>query len=132
MNKEANITLMTFFSLCLVLTELLEEKWVRNVHNRQTLKNLSNNLIKELEKVINELQRKTDMDSNDVEQFINAAWIMEHLFGIGVKIEQMENQIHKQTLITQLNILLTSYGLPQLELSVTRPDVQESNKNESE
>ena len=105
MSKEANETLMTFFSLNVMLSELLEEKWLRNVHNRQTLKMMSNNLNNELRKTINELQRRTEMTPDEVEQYINAAWVMEHLFRVGLTIEKMENQIQKQTLITQLNIL---------------------------
>lgn len=122
---------MTFFSLCIVLSEIIEEKWLRNVHNKQTIKYLTNSLNRELRRTVDDLQRKTEMTTDDVEQYINAAWIMEHLFKVGLQIESMENRIQKQGLITQLNVLLHSYGLPQLELIASSQDsVQEVKPNE--
>ena len=125
---ESNKTLLTFFAYAIHLSEFIEDKWLRHISNQQQIKNLSNNLNHHLQKAVTQLQIDSKMTDEEVEQFINAAHVMEHLFGVGLKIDTMENEVQKQTLITQLNILFHSYGLPKLELLV-RSGASVANKN---
>jgi hypothetical protein len=86
---------------------------------KQQIKFYSRELRKLLPEAIDRMIKKTSWDSNleSIDQYVHASQIMEHLFNVGLRIEDMENETKKQTLVNQLNILLHSYGLPQLELT---------------
>ena len=102
---------------------------------KQQIKFYSRELRKLLPEAIDRMIKKTSWDSNleSIDQYVHASQIMEHLFNVGLRIEDMENETKKQTLITQLNILLHSYGLPQLELIVSQNESSEFKKeHESE
>jgi hypothetical protein len=79
--------------------------------------------------MIDKMMKRTGWSEDgysSVDQYVTASQIMEHLFNVGLQIEDIDNPIRKQTLVNQLNILLHSYNLPQLELIVTEKDVKEN------
>lgn len=121
--------LFTFFALVQTLSDFLEENDIPdNIDYKFQVKHHAKELRKLLPNMIDRMIQRTEKESDpeSVDQYVRASQIMEHLFGVGLRMECMEPEIKKQTLVTQLNILLNSYGLPQLEL------VQETGKTVTE
>lgn len=116
--KNNNQRLYTFFTLVLFLRDFMEENNLPAIDFKFEVLHHTKGLSKALTKVIDRMIDRTNLgeDVMAIDQYITASQIMDHLFDVGMKIENMENQIQKETLITQLNILLHSYNLPQLEL----------------
>lgn len=106
----------------MVISDFLEENDIPDaVDYKFQVKHHAKELRRLLPAMIDRMIKRTawDEDTTSVEQYVTASQIMEHLFNVGLRIEDIENQTRKQTLINQLNILLHSYDLPQLELIVT-------------
>lgn len=126
--------LFTFFTLVQTLSDFMEENDIPDrVDYKFNVKHHAKELRKLLPDMIDKMIKRTEYtdDPTSVEQFVTASQIMEHLFNVGLRIEDMENGIQKQTLVTQLNILLHSYGLPKLELMTVADEVKPK-ENESE
>lgn len=130
--KNRKHRLFTFFTLVLILSDFMEENDIPDaVDYKFQVKHYAKELRKLLPDMIDRMIKRTGWDDGytSVDQYVLASRIMEHLFDVGLRIEDMDNEMQKQTLITQLNILLHSYGLPQLELieSDTQDAQKESN-----
>lgn len=116
--KSNSERIYTFFTLVLVLRDFMEENNLPAIDYKFELQHHAKGLHKTLTKMMDSMIAKTGLthDPAAIDQYVVASQIMEHLFSVGMKIESIEPEIRKQTLITQLNILLHSYNLPQLEL----------------
>lgn len=127
--------MFTFFAMVQTLSDFMEENDIPDrVDYKFQVKHHAKELRKLLPDMIDRMIKRTDStnDTTSVEQFVTASLIMEHLFNVGLRIEDIDNEIRKQTLVNQLNILLHSYGLPQLELMTgTQPNVQPNEDHES-
>lgn len=108
----------TYFTLVLVLRDFIEINELPDIDHKFELKYHTKGLHDALNKTIDRMIARTGLgeDNMAIDQYIQASHIMEHLFDVGMRIERMESDIQRETLITQLNILLHSYHLPQLEL----------------
>lgn len=117
--KNRKHRLFTFFTLVMTLADFMEENDIPDaVDYKFQVKHHAKELKKLLPDMIDRMIKKTAWgeDLSSVDQYVTASQIMEHLFTVGLCIEDIDSEIRKQTLITQLNILLHSYQLPQLEL----------------
>lgn len=123
--KNRKHRLFTFFTLVMTLSDFMEENEIPDqVDYKFQVKHHAKELRKLLPDMIDRMIKRTAWDESpdSIDQYVTASQIMEHLFNVGLRIEDMDNQLQKQTLINQLNILLHSYGLPQLELMVSEAD----------
>jgi hypothetical protein len=123
--KNRKHRLFTFFTLVMTLSDFMEENEIPDqVDYKFQVKHHAKELRKLLPDMIDRMIKRTAWDESpdSIDQYVTASQIMEHLFNVGLRIEDMDNQLKKQTLINQLNILLHSYGLPQLELMVSEAD----------
>lgn len=132
--KNRQHRLFTFFTLVLTLSDFMEENDIPDgVDYKFQVKHYTKELRKLLPDMIDRMIKRTGWNEGytSVDQYVMASRIMEHLFDVGLRIESIENETQKQTLITQLNILLHSYGLPQLELiDNVSQDAQKESNNE--
>lgn len=135
--KNRKHRLFTFFTLVMTLSDFMDENEIPDqVDYKFQVKHHAKQLRKLLPDMIDKMIKRTswDEDLTSVEQYVTASQIMEHLFNVGLQVESMDNEIRKQTLVNQLNILLHSYGLPQMELivdtesKVTQPIVDHESK----
>lgn len=126
--------LFTFFTLVLTLSDFMQENDIPDkVDYKFQVKHYAKELKKLLPDMIDRMITRTSFDEISVDQYVTASRIMEHLFDVGLKIEDIDNEIRKQTLINQLNILLHSYQLPQLELlEISRPGFTVLEKQEDD
>lgn len=117
--KNRKHRLFTFFTLVMTLSDFMEENDIPDaIDYKQQVKHYSKELKRLLPDMIDRMIKRTswDEDLTSIDQYVTASQIMEHLFNVGLCIEGIDSEIRKQTLITQLNILLHSYQLPQLEI----------------
>ncbi len=103
----------------MTLSDFMEQNDIPDaIDYKQQVKHYAKELKRLLPDMIDRMIKRTswDEDPTSIDQYVTASQIMEHLFNVGLCIEDIDSEIRKQTLITQLNILLHSYQLPQLEL----------------
>jgi len=117
MTPSNRIKLLTYFALCQNLLDFIDIGWIGHPANRQKVKMVTKQLINELEtanKILfpDEDGQKDLLDALDT--FQNACTAMESFFMIGMQMDNM-NKIKKDSLNTQLNILLKSYGIDTWE-----------------
>lgn len=133
--KNRKHRLFTFFTLVLTLSDFMEENDIPDaIDYKQQVKHYSKELRRLLPDMIDRMIKKTGWDEGyaSVDQYVMASRVMEHLFNVGLRIEDIESEIRKQTLVTQLNILLHSYGLPQLELIASEEQHVTVNENQED
>lgn len=132
--KNRKHRLFTLFALVQTLSDFMEENDIPDaVDYKFQVKYNAKELKRLLPAMIDRMVARTHKgeDPESIEQYVRASQVMEHLFNVGLRLEDMENEIQKTTLITQLNILLHSYGLPQLELIASEQEsVQQVKPNE--
>ena len=108
------IRLLTFFALCQNMLDFIDGSWHGHPANKQAVKMVTKLMIRELEKTMAVLfpqDRNDDPDLPDaLDTFQNACTAMESFFMLGMEMDQM-NQTKKDSLNTQINILLKSYGI---------------------
>lgn len=108
------IRLLTFFALCQNMLDFIDGSWHGHPANKQAVKMVTKQMIRELEKTMAVLfpqDRNDDPDLPDaLDTFQNACTAMESFFMLGMEMDQM-NQTKKDSLNTQINILLKSYGI---------------------
>jgi hypothetical protein len=108
------IRLLTFFALCQNMLDFIDGSWHGHPANRQAVKMVTKQMIRELEKTMAVLfpqNRNDDPELPDaLDTFQNACTAMESFFILGMNIDTLD-QIKKDSLNTQLNILLKSYGI---------------------
>jgi hypothetical protein len=108
------IRLLTFFALCQNMLDFIDGSWHGHPANKQAVKMVTKQMIRELEKTMAVLfpqNRNDDPELPDaLDTFQNACTAMEAFFMLGMNIDSMD-QVKKDSLNTQLNILLKSYGI---------------------
>lgn len=108
------IRLLTFFALCQNMLDFIDGSWHGHPANKQAVKMVTKQMIRELEKTMAVLfpqNRNDDPDLPDaLDTFQNACTAMESFFILGMNIDTLD-QLRKDSLNTQLNILLKSYGI---------------------
>ena len=108
------IRLLTFFALCQNMLDFIDGSWHGHPANKQAVKMVTKQMVRELEKTMAVLfphNRNDDPELPDaLDTFQNACTAMESFFMLGMNIDSMD-QVKKDSLNTQLNILLKSYGI---------------------
>lgn len=108
------IRLLTFFALCQNMLDFIDGSWHGHPANKQAVKMVTKQMVRELEKTMAVLfpqNRNDDPELPDaLDTFQNACTAMESFFILGMNMDQME-QVKKDSLNTQINILLKSYGI---------------------
>lgn len=108
------IRLLTFFALCQNMLDFIDGSWHGHPANKQAVKMVTKQMIRELEKTMAVLfpqNRNDDPELPDaLDTFQNACTAMESFFMLGMEMDQMD-QTKKDSLNTQINILLKSYGI---------------------
>lgn len=108
------IRLLTFFALCQNMLDFIDGSWHGHPANKQAVKMVTKQMIRELEKTMAVLfpqNRNDDPELPDaLDTFQNACTAMEAFFMLGMSIDEMD-KVKKDSLNTQLNILLKSYGI---------------------
>lgn len=108
------IRLLTFFALCQNMLDFIDGSWHGHPANKQAVKMVTKQMIRELEKTMAVLfpqNRNDDPDLPDaLDTFQNACTAMESFFMLGMNMDQMD-QTKKDSLNIQINILLKSYGI---------------------
>ena len=108
------IRLLTFFALCQNMLDFIDGSWHGHPANKQAVKLVTKQMIRELEKTMSVLfphNRNDDPELPDaLDTFQNACTAMESFFMLGMEMDQMD-QTKKDSLNTQINILLKSYGI---------------------
>jgi hypothetical protein len=96
------------------MTDFIEDRWSNSSHNVKKVKYLTNQLKGELEKSINhifETKENGGVDMNNVlDQFINASFVMEKLFSIGLEMDLIDED-KRLELNERLNQLLAEYDI---------------------
>jgi len=108
------IRLLTFFALCQNMLDFIDGSWHGHPANKQAVKMVTKQMVRELEKTMAVLfppNRNDDPELPDaLDTFQNACTAMESFFMLGMAMDQMD-QTKKDSLNTQINILLKSYGI---------------------
>lgn len=108
------IRLLTFFALSQNMLDFIDGSWQGHPANKQAVKMVTKQMIRELEKTMNVLFPNNKNDDPDLpdalDTFQNACTAMEAFFMLGLEMDQMD-QLKKDSLNTQINILLKSYGI---------------------
>lgn len=108
------IRLLTFFALCQNMLDFIDGSWHGHPANKQAVKMVTKQMIRELEKTMAVLfpqDRNDDPELPDaLDTFQNACTAMESFFMLGMEMDQMD-QTKKDSLNTQINILLKSYEI---------------------
>jgi hypothetical protein len=108
------IRLLTFFALCQNMLDFIDGSWHGHPANKQAVKMVTKQMVRELEKTMAILfppNRNDDPELPDaLDTFQNACTAMESFFMLGMEMDQMD-QTKKDSLNTQINILLKSYGI---------------------
>lgn len=105
--------ILMYFSLCQALIQVIEDEWQGNPVNRQKIKQITNQQLAELQKVIEILLPPGDHSLEGMkitEQFIEATESMLNFYKLGVKLSKMD-KIKSEGLTTQLKILFKNYGI---------------------
>ena len=111
--KKNKIRQLTYFALCQNLLDFIDCGWIGHPANRQAVKSATNHLIKELEKANKTLfppEKSGDELLQALDTFQSACTAMESFFILGMEMDTMDT-IRKDSLNTQINILLKSYGV---------------------
>lgn len=112
------IRLLTFFALCQNMLDFIDGSWHGHPANKQAVKMVTKQMIRELEKTMAVLfpqNRNNDPELPDaLDTFQNACTAMESFFMLGMEMDVMD-QTKKDSLNTQINILLKSYGIDTWE-----------------
>ncbi len=104
---------LTYFTMCQALIHIIEDDWKGNPANKQRVKSITNQQLKELEKVVEILLPRGDYSEEGMkatEQFTEAAEAMLYFYRLGVKLSRIDD-IRREGLTVQMNILLKSYGI---------------------
>ena len=115
--------LLVYIALCGMMTNFIDENVIVDKSmNKQKIKLLTKQLYTEMLKVADTFfDRIKDDEKYDAlemtEQFHIATIAMEHFFRLSLQIEDLDDT-KKQGLVTQLNILMVSYGLETIDIPV--------------
>jgi hypothetical protein len=117
--------LIVYYAFCGMMTNFLEENILPDkTLVKQRIKLLTKQLYEELQKPVDDFLTKIKKDGHEdgvydgqdmTDLFQIATVAMEHYFRLSLQIEDMDD-VKKQGLTTQLNILLKSYDLETLSV----------------
>lgn len=113
LSQEDKDKALTYFTMCQALIHIIEDEWIGNPANRQRVKSITNQQLTELNKVIEILLPRGDYSEEGMratEQFVDAAEAMLYFYRLGVKLSRIDD-IRREGLTVQMNILLKSYGI---------------------
>jgi hypothetical protein len=113
MTQEDKDKALTYFTMCQAMIHIIEDDWRGNPANKQRVKSITNQQIVELEKVVEILLPKGEHSEEGMratEQFVDAAEAMIYFYKIGIQMARL-NETKRETLGTQLRIMLQSYGI---------------------
>ena len=123
--KHRKYNLLVYYALCGMMTNWIEEHIIPDkVINRQKVKMLTKQLHLELMKPVDDFYKRLKEEGYEDGQFQGqdmtdlfhiATIAMEHYFRLSLQIEDMD-EIRKQGMVTQMNILLKSYDLETLDV----------------
>jgi hypothetical protein len=104
---------LKYFALCQSMIQVIEDEWDGNPANKQMIKSLTNQLVKELKKTIEILLPTGDYSEQGMrvtEQFIDATEAMLNFYQLGTEMARMDDE-KGNLLAVDLNILLKRYGI---------------------
>jgi hypothetical protein len=104
---------LKYFALCQSMIQVIEDEWDGNPANKQMIKSLTNQLVKELKKTIEILLPTGDYSEQGMkvtEQFIDATEAMLNFYQLGTEMARMDDE-KGNLLVLDLNILLKRYGI---------------------
>lgn len=113
MNLYDKDKLLTYFTMCQALIHIIEDDWRGNEANKQKIKQITNQQLTELKKVIEILLPPGDHSSEGMkvtEQFVDAADAMLNFYKLGVKLARMDD-VRREGFTIQMKILLKNYGI---------------------
>lgn len=114
MTQQESHNYLTFYSLCNFMQDFIEDKWARNSNNVRKVKLLSNQLKGELEKSVDHVFQNKNTEGVDMgnvlEQFVQASYIMEYFFKVGLQMDELSDD-KKDQLNKEMNELLALYDI---------------------
>ena len=114
MTQQESHNYLTFYSLCNFMQDFIEDKWATNSNNVKKVKLLSNQLKGELEKSVDHVFTNKDTEGVDMgnvlEQFVQASYIMEYFFKVGLRMDELSDN-KKDQLNNEMNELLALYDI---------------------
>jgi hypothetical protein len=114
MTKKESHDYLEYYSLCNYMVDLIDEKWAKSSYNVRKVKLLTNQLKQELEKSVDHVFTNKNTDgvdmSNVLDQFVNASYVMQFFFRIGLFMDEMPHD-RKHELNTRINDLLKEYNI---------------------
>jgi len=114
MTTQESHKFLTYYSFCNYMTDFIEDRWSNSSMNVKKVKYLTNQLKGELVKSINHIFEQKEngginMD-NVLEQFVNASFVMEYFFNVGLEMDLLEED-KKVELNDRMNKLLKEYNI---------------------
>lgn len=123
--KHRKYNLLVYYAMCGMMTNWIEENIIPDkIIYRHKVKMLTKQLHEELLKPIDDFYKRLNEEGHEDGQFQGqdmtdlfhiATIAMEHYFRLSLQIEDMDD-VRKQGLVTQMNILLKSYDLETLDV----------------
>lgn len=114
MTQQESHDYLTYFSLCNFMQDFIEDKWANSSNNVRKVKLLSNQLKGELEKSVDHVFQNKNTEGVDMgnvlEQFVQASYIMEYFFKVGLQMDELSDD-KKNQLNKEMNELLALYDI---------------------
>jgi hypothetical protein len=114
MTQKESHDYLTYYSLCNLMVDFIDEKWANKSQNVRKVKLLTNQLKVELEKSIDHIFQSKDSEGVNMEsvldQFVNASQIMVFFFNVGLQMDEIDED-KKVELNDKLNELLLNYNI---------------------
>lgn len=114
MTQQESHNYLTYYSLCNFMQDFIEDKWAINSNNVRKVKLLSNQLKNELEKSVDHVFQNKNTEGVDMgnvlEQFVQASYIMEYFFKVGLQMDELSDD-KKDQLNKEMNELLALYDI---------------------
>lgn len=114
MTQQESHNYLTYYSLCNFMQDFIEDKWAINSNNVRKVKLLSNQLKGELEKSVDYVFQNKNTEGVDMgnvlEQFVQASYIMEYFFKVGLQMDELSDD-KKDQLNKEMNELLALYDI---------------------
>ena len=114
MTQQESHNYLTYYSLCNFMQDFIEDKWANSSNNVRKVKLLSNQLKGELEKSVDHVFQNKNTEGVDMgnvlEQFVQASYIMEYFFKVGLQMDELSDD-RKDQLNKEMNELLALYDI---------------------
>ena len=121
MTPQESHNYLTYYSLCNFMQDFIEDKWANSSNNVRKVKLLSNQLKGELEKSVDHVFQNKNTEGVDMgnvlEQFVQASYIMEYFFKVGLQMDELSDD-KKDQLNKEMNELLALYDI-NLNITIT-------------